>query len=129
MKDYGIETNIEYYCCVVDLFGRAGRLVEAENFIFTRVFKNNPIIWRAMLSSCRVYKDIVTGKRATMKLIELEPQESASYVPHNIYVEAVDCCRTIGCECQRTDATMRGYEGAWSELDLEQLKLWLEVEM
>ncbi|KAK8490218.1 hypothetical protein V6N12_011366 [Hibiscus sabdariffa] len=101
MKDYGIETNIEYYCCVVDLFGRAGR----------------------------VYKDIVTGKRATMKLIELEPQESASYVPHNIYVEAVDCCRTIGCECQRTDATMRGYEGAWSELDLEQLKLWLEVEM
>ncbi|KAK8702449.1 hypothetical protein V6N13_020804 [Hibiscus sabdariffa] len=48
-----------------------------------------------------------------MKVIELEPEESASYVPHNIYAEAVDCCRIIGCECQRTDTTTRGYEGAY----------------
>ncbi|KAK8542492.1 hypothetical protein V6N12_015088 [Hibiscus sabdariffa] len=39
--------------------------------------------------SALVYKDTVTGKRAAMKVIELEPQESASYVPHNIYAEAV----------------------------------------
>ncbi|KAK8638517.1 hypothetical protein V6N13_136936 [Hibiscus sabdariffa] len=41
------------------------------------------------LDACKVYKDTVTGKRAAMKVIELEPQESASYVPHNIYAEAV----------------------------------------
>ncbi|KAK8564594.1 hypothetical protein V6N13_005188 [Hibiscus sabdariffa] len=56
MKDYGIGTNIEHYCCVVDLFGRVGRLAEAENFILTPGFKNNPIMWRTLLSVCRVYK-------------------------------------------------------------------------
>ncbi|KAK8974006.1 hypothetical protein V6N11_046964 [Hibiscus sabdariffa] len=69
--------------CVVNL------LTEAENFILTSGFKNNPIMWRALLSACRVYKDTVTGNHAAMKVIELEPQESASYVPHNIYAGAV----------------------------------------
>ncbi|KAE8702715.1 hypothetical protein F3Y22_tig00110482pilonHSYRG00718 [Hibiscus syriacus] len=87
MNDYDVETSIEHYCCVVDLLGRAGRLAEAENFILTSGFKNNPIMWRALLSACRVYKDAVTGKRAAMKVIE--PQRSASYVLlHNIYADA-----------------------------------------
>ncbi|XVF30092.1 hypothetical protein REPUB_Repub16aG0027100 [Reevesia pubescens] len=89
MKDYDVETSVEHCCCVVDLFGRAGRLGEAENFILTSRFKDNPVMWRALLSSCRVYKDTVTGKSAARKLIELEPQEAASYVLlHNIYADA-----------------------------------------
>ncbi|XP_022718278.1 pentatricopeptide repeat-containing protein At3g13880 isoform X3 [Durio zibethinus] len=89
MKDYDVEASVEHYCCVVDLFGRAGRLAEAENFILTSSFKDNPVIWRALLSSCRVYKDTVTGKRAARKVIELEPQEAASYVLlRNIYADA-----------------------------------------
>ncbi|KAB1670389.1 hypothetical protein ES319_1Z171500v1 [Gossypium barbadense] len=89
MKDDGVEASIEHYCCVVDLFSRAGRLAEAENFILASGFKNNPIMWRALLSSCRVYKDTVAGKRAAMKVIELEPQDSSSYVLlHNIYADA-----------------------------------------
>ena len=89
MKDYEVETSVEHYCCVVDLFGRAGRLAEAENFILTSGFKDNPVMWRALLSACRVYKDTVTGKRAARKVIELEPQEAASYVLlYNIYTDA-----------------------------------------
>ncbi|XWS23399.1 hypothetical protein CRYUN_Cryun28dG0010800 [Craigia yunnanensis] len=89
MKDYQVETSVEHYCCVVDLFGRAGRLAEAENFILTSGFKDNPVMWRALLSACRVYKDTVTGKRAARKVIELEPQEAASYVLlYNIYTDA-----------------------------------------
>ncbi|OMO88925.1 hypothetical protein CCACVL1_08107 [Corchorus capsularis] len=80
MKAYGVETNVEHYCCVVDLFGRAGRLAEAEKYIITSGFKDNPVMWRALLSACRVYKDAVTGKRVARKLIELEPQEPSSYV-------------------------------------------------
>lgn len=88
MKDDGVEASIEHYCCVVDLFGRAGRLSEAENFILASGFRNNPIMWRALLSSCRVYNDTVAGKRAAMKVIELEPQDSSSYVLlHNIYAD------------------------------------------
>ncbi|KAE8677356.1 Pentatricopeptide repeat-containing protein [Hibiscus syriacus] len=89
MKDYGVENSIEHYCCVVDLFDRAGRLAEAENFILTSGFENNPVLWRALLIACKVYGDTVIGNRAAMKVIELEPQESASYVLlHNIYADA-----------------------------------------
>ena len=38
------------------------------------------------MSACRVYKDTVTGKRVAERVIELEPQGSASYVLlYNIY--------------------------------------------
>ncbi|EOY17313.1 hypothetical protein QUC31_001418 [Theobroma cacao] len=89
MKHYDVETSAEHYCCVVDLFGRAGRLAEAENFILTSCFKDNAVIWRALLSACRVYKDTVTAKHAARKVIELQPQEAASYVlVYNIYADA-----------------------------------------
>ncbi|XVE55029.1 hypothetical protein DITRI_Ditri03aG0128300 [Diplodiscus trichospermus] len=89
MKDYGVEPNVEHYCCVVDLFARAGRLAEAENFILTSGFQDNPVMWRALLSACRVYKNTATGKRAARKAIELEPQEAASYVLlYNICTDA-----------------------------------------
>ncbi|KAL5843454.1 hypothetical protein ACOSQ3_009429 [Xanthoceras sorbifolium] len=46
-------------------------------------------MWRSLLSACRVYKDTVTAKHAAEKVIELEPQEAASYVLlNNIYVDA-----------------------------------------
>ena len=41
------------------------------------------------MSACRVYKDTVTGKRVAERVIELEPQGSASYVLlYNIYNDA-----------------------------------------
>ncbi|KDP35103.1 hypothetical protein JCGZ_10945 [Jatropha curcas] len=88
-KDHGIETNVKHCACVVDLLGRSGRLVDAENFILNSGFKDNPVMWRTLLSACRVYKDTVTGKRAAEKVIELEPQDSSSYVLlYNIYSDA-----------------------------------------
>ncbi|KAK3227069.1 hypothetical protein Dsin_006931 [Dipteronia sinensis] len=46
-------------------------------------------MWRSLLSACRVYKDTVTAKHATEKVIELKPQEDASYVLlNNNFVDA-----------------------------------------
>ena len=85
-KDYCITVNVRHCACVVDLLGRAGKLADAENFILNSGFKDDPVMWRALLSACRVYKDSVTGKRAAERVIELEPQGSASYVLlYNIY--------------------------------------------
>ncbi|KAF2290933.1 hypothetical protein GH714_016904 [Hevea brasiliensis] len=88
-KDYGMKTNVKHCACVVDLLSRSGRLMDAENFILNSGFKDNPVMWRALLSSCRVYKDTVTGKHVAEKVIELDPQESSSYVLlYNIYTDA-----------------------------------------
>ncbi|XP_070670668.1 pentatricopeptide repeat-containing protein At3g13880-like isoform X2 [Malus domestica] len=88
-KDYGMSTNVEHCACVVDLLGRAGRLADAEKFIFNSSFEDNPVMWRALLSACRVYMDTVAAKRVAEKLIDLEPQAAASYVLlYNIYNDA-----------------------------------------
>lgn len=88
-KDYGMSTNVEHCACVVDLLGRAGRLADAEKFIFNLSFEDNPVMWRALLSACRVYMDTVAAKRVAEKLIDLEPQAAASYVLlYNIYNDA-----------------------------------------
>lgn len=88
-EDYGITTNEKHCASVVDLLSRAGRLVDAEHFILNSGFENNPVMWRALLSACRVYKDAATGKRAAERVIELEPQAASSYVLlHNIFTDA-----------------------------------------
>lgn len=88
-NDYGMKTNVQHCACVVDLLSRSGSLVDAENFILNSGFKDNPVMWRALLSSCRVYKDTVIGKHVAEKVIELDPQESSSYVLlYNIYADA-----------------------------------------
>ena len=88
-KDYCMTINVRHCACIVDLLGRAGKLVDAENFILNSGFEEDPVMWRALLSACRVYKDTVTGKRVAERVIELEPQGSASYVLlYNIYNDA-----------------------------------------
>lgn len=88
-NDYGMTTNVQHCACAVDLLGRAGRLVDAEIFIFNSGFEDNPVMWRALLSACRVYKDTVAAKRVAEKLINLEPQAASSYVLlYNIYNDA-----------------------------------------
>ncbi|KAM3681993.1 hypothetical protein ACJW31_12G038900 [Castanea mollissima] len=88
-KDYCMAVNVRHCACIVDLLGRAGKSADAENFILSSGFEEDPVMWRALLSTCRVYKDTVTEKRVAERVIELEPQGSASYVLlYNIYNDA-----------------------------------------
>ncbi|XP_048226622.1 pentatricopeptide repeat-containing protein At3g13880 isoform X1 [Ricinus communis] len=88
-KDYDMKINVKHCTCIVDLLSRAGRLLDAKNFILNSGFGDHPVMWRTLLSGCRIYKDIVTGKHVAEKLIELDPQESSSYVLlYNIYTDA-----------------------------------------
>ncbi|KAJ4979132.1 hypothetical protein NE237_009912 [Protea cynaroides] len=88
-RDHVIIPNVKHCSCIVDLLGRAGRLAAAENFIVNSGFKDDPVMWRALLGACRVHKDTVMGKRIAERVIELEPQAAASYVLlYNIYLDA-----------------------------------------
>lgn len=87
--EYRISPNEKHFTCLVDLLGRTGRLSEAERLILSSGFQDHPAMWKALLSSCRVYKDSVLGRRVAERLMELEPEASGSYVLlHNIYNES-----------------------------------------
>jgi len=46
---YTISAKLEHYTCMVDLFGRAGRLHEAENMLKAMPSKPNTGVWRALV--------------------------------------------------------------------------------
>eukprot|EP01018_Ginkgo_biloba_P038350 Gb_00522 [translate_table: standard] len=88
-KNHGITPREEHYACMVDLFARAGQLVEAEYLINKMPFEPNSLMWRTLLGACRVHGDLALGKRAADCLLKLEPQDTATYVLlSNIYAFA-----------------------------------------
>ncbi|KAG0455746.1 hypothetical protein HPP92_023534 [Vanilla planifolia] len=80
VNDYQIAPLAEHYTCMIDLLSRAGRLAEAEDFIKRMPFPPDAIGWATFLSSCRVHGNIKMAKWAADSLIELDPQNPASYV-------------------------------------------------
>lgn len=87
-RDYGIEPQLEHYGCMVDLYGRAGRLDEALNFINAMPLKPHAGAWGALLNACRMYKNMELGEVASRKLVELEAKNHGAYVLlSNIYAD------------------------------------------
>ncbi|MQM01727.1 hypothetical protein Taro_034488 [Colocasia esculenta] len=76
MKDvHGIDPQIEHYGCMVDLFGRAGLLKEAEDFISVMPMPPDVVTWSALLSACRIHKDIQRAGRIGKIIRDLEPEQ------------------------------------------------------
>ncbi|KAM0937304.1 putative tetratricopeptide-like helical domain superfamily [Dioscorea sansibarensis] len=79
-EQYGITARMEHYAAVVDLFGRAGLLNEAFNFIKSMPLKPDAGIWGALLGACRVHRNVELAELASQHLFELDPQNSGYYV-------------------------------------------------
>ncbi|CAJ1939938.1 unnamed protein product [Sphenostylis stenocarpa] len=85
---YGIEPQLEHYGLVVDMYGRAGRVEEALNFINNMPMKPHVGAWSALLHACRVCKNKELGELALRKIVELEDKNDGAYVLlSNIYAE------------------------------------------
>ncbi|CAL5423529.1 unnamed protein product [Camellia sinensis] len=80
IEKYKLEPRLEHYTCVVDLLGRSGCLEEAEGFIRTMPVKKDAIIWKTILSACKIHKNTDIAKRIAEEVLRLDPQDSAPYV-------------------------------------------------
>ncbi|KAK9937001.1 hypothetical protein M0R45_013820 [Rubus argutus] len=79
-QEHGVEPVLDHYTCIIDSLGRAGRFQEAEVLLDEMPYKDDPVIWEILLSSCRVHANVSLAKRAADELIRLDPQNSAPYV-------------------------------------------------
>ncbi|XP_027182692.1 pentatricopeptide repeat-containing protein At5g15300 [Coffea eugenioides] len=79
-NQYKILPNIRHLGCMVDMFGRAGLLEEAFEFIDTMEIKPNGIIWRTLLGACKIHGNVQLGRRANEALLKLDHDESGDYV-------------------------------------------------
>lgn len=79
-RDFGIEPEIEQYGCMVDILGRAGLIEEAYQFINNMPIQPNAVIWRTLLASCRVHKNVEIAEESLKNVVKLEPMHSGDYI-------------------------------------------------
>ncbi|KAK6159751.1 hypothetical protein DH2020_003132 [Rehmannia glutinosa] len=88
---FGLKPNVKHYGCMVDLYGRAGKLNKALEVIENSEFFNSTILWRTFLASCKIHKDVNNGEKAMRKLNELGTLNAGDCVLlAGIYTDARD---------------------------------------
>ncbi|KAF3501541.1 hypothetical protein F2Q69_00044200 [Brassica cretica] len=75
---YRIEPRLEHYACMVDLLGRAGKVVEAYEMISAMLMEPDLFVWGALLGACRNHGNIELARIAAERLAELEPENSGN---------------------------------------------------
>ncbi|KNA05886.1 hypothetical protein SOVF_186170, partial [Spinacia oleracea] len=81
VNKYKIQPTFEHWTCIINMFGRAGRLEEAYKLVISSQLHNvNPsdsaVIWGAFMDACRMYNNIELGEMAGKKLLQMSPQNS-----------------------------------------------------
>ncbi|KAL3512853.1 hypothetical protein ACH5RR_025570 [Cinchona calisaya] len=79
-EEHGVEPLADHYTCIIDSLGRAGRFNELEKIIDKMPYKDDPIVWEVLLSSCRVHSNVGLARRAADELFRLDQNNSAPYV-------------------------------------------------
>ncbi|KAF3795133.1 Pentatricopeptide repeat-containing protein [Nymphaea thermarum] len=84
--NYGITPTRSHCSCMVDLLGRVGRLSEACDFINQMLYEPDVVVWKSLLSACRIHGDLALGEKAAKKVLQLDPTNSSAFVLlSNIY--------------------------------------------
>ncbi|KAL6648679.1 hypothetical protein ACP70R_012903 [Stipagrostis hirtigluma subsp. patula] len=85
----GLVPTMEQCACIVDLLARAGRFVEALEFIGQMPLRPNAIVWGALLSASRMHHNVEFARISFEKLVQVEPENAGNYVTmSNIYAKA-----------------------------------------
>ncbi|KAK6154961.1 hypothetical protein DH2020_009209 [Rehmannia glutinosa] len=88
-NEYKLEPQLEHYSSMVDILGRCGRLIDALNLIQSMPFEADDVIWRTLLSICKMHGNVEVAEKAASSLLQLDPQDSSAYVLlSNIYADA-----------------------------------------
>lgn len=87
-NDHSVEPSVEHYSCIVDMLGRAGRLKEAEELLSHIPRGPGVSVLQSLLGSCRIHGDVEMATRVADTLIDMEPNESGSYIlMSNLFAE------------------------------------------
>lgn len=77
---WNVIPNSKHYACVVDLLGRAGQLDEAYAMICNMHTPPGIDVYGAMLSACKVHRNVDLGVEIAQKLFELKPNDVGYHI-------------------------------------------------
>ncbi|KAK9683055.1 hypothetical protein RND81_10G115100 [Saponaria officinalis] len=91
-SSYGLDPQLEHYSCMVDILGKSGQIRKALKLIEDMPFEADDVIWRTLLSVCKMYgnvEDLEVAEKAADAILQLDPQDSSVYIlMANIYADA-----------------------------------------
>ncbi|KAL0756248.1 hypothetical protein Bca101_093916 [Brassica carinata] len=79
-SEFCLNPNVKHYGCMVDLYGRAGDFDKALEMIHVSSCHEDPVLWRTLLGSCKIYKNLELGEVAMKKLVQLKAFNAGDYV-------------------------------------------------
>lgn len=84
---WGIIPKVEHYCCYIDLLGRAGCLERAFDVVKSMPMHPDVVIWRALLSACRIHRDVKLGDQVIRHIeqLDLSTQNGGKVLLSNLY--------------------------------------------
>lgn len=85
---HGIDPENQHVACIVNLFGHAGLLEEAEGFLKQSQANNDSIIWSSLLRQCGIHRNEMVGRRVAELVIKLDPKNPTVWLQvSNFYSE------------------------------------------
>ncbi|KAK4340837.1 hypothetical protein RND71_039338 [Anisodus tanguticus] len=79
-KRHELVPEMKHYGCVVDLLCRSGNLNRAFEFINLMPMAADVVLWRMLLSACKLHGNVVLAEIAANKLLQLDPDNGGNYV-------------------------------------------------
>ncbi|KAG9444019.1 hypothetical protein H6P81_015359 [Aristolochia fimbriata] len=72
---YGLAPQLEHYCCMVDILGRAGLFKEVEKLMNEIPYEPNETIWRSLLAACDTHNNLPLAKCVVNHLVAICPDD------------------------------------------------------
>ncbi|XP_057826060.1 pentatricopeptide repeat-containing protein At4g39530 [Cryptomeria japonica] len=89
INEYNIMPELQHYCCMVEILGRAGHLDQAKDFIMKMPIQPDSSVWRSLLSACRIHNNTQLGEQVAEFLLKSDPEDPTNYVLlSNMYAAA-----------------------------------------
>ncbi|KAE9616593.1 putative tetratricopeptide-like helical domain-containing protein [Lupinus albus] len=111
-EKYSIEPRLEHYACMVDLFGRAGKIDEAYCIIKTMPIEPDLFVWGALLAACRNHGNTELAEVAAKHLLKLEPESSGNrLLLSSVYADAGKWVKVEGIKKTIKKGRHRKFQG------------------
>ncbi|KAF0928705.1 hypothetical protein E2562_006128 [Oryza meyeriana var. granulata] len=86
---YKLEPQLEHFACMVDILGRSKGPQEAVKFVNSMPFQADAVIWKTLLSICKIRQDVEIAELAASNVLLLDPDDSSVYILlSNVYAES-----------------------------------------
>ncbi|KAJ3689133.1 hypothetical protein LUZ61_018297 [Rhynchospora tenuis] len=121
MLTNGIQPLLQHYACMATLLSRTGLLEEAEDLIRRSPFANQSSeLWRILLSSCVMFKNLSVGVGAAERVIAFDPHDCSTLILLSNFYASVGEWKKVAALRRRTRELMLDKEPGLSWIEMKE---------